>query len=440
MNEKTKEKNASGSSAKKVLKVILNIFIWVFVAFSVVVTILAFAAQGDADRIPTLGKTSFFSVTTNSMEPTIMAGDLIISEKFATDEEKQSLQVGDVITFKMVINGENAFNTHRIISVEGTGAATVYTTKGDNTEDNVYNVTETVPYNLVVRKWNGTRLAGVGSVLAFLQTPNGFLIVIVIPLVLFFLFELVKFIRAAIAVKNEGKKQITAADEELIKQKAVEEYLRQQREKEEANKQDLQQDVSAPEEPKAEQVDEKAEDPKPEGEQSPFEPAAEQAEDPETVPSDLNAAENIAGAAAAAAAGIASDAKSEAEEKVEEIKAEAEDSVSEVKEAVEEKAEEAKEAAEEIKAEACEKAEEANEAVVERAEELENAAEEKAAELEAKAEELENAAEANSEEIADRAEETAEQAAGDAAEKAEEAIESNAKEAVSDLLHKADNE
>ncbi len=415
MKDKTKEKSASTSSGKKALKIILNIFIWVFVAFSVVVTILAFASQGDADRIPTLGKTSFFSVTTNSMEPTIKEGDLIFSEKFANDEEKQSLQVGDVITFKMVINGENAFNTHRIIAVEGTGVNTVYTTKGDNTEDNVYNVTETVPYNLVVRKWNGKRIAKLGSVLAFLQTPNGFLIVIVIPLVLFFLFELVKFIRAAIAVKNEGKKQITAADEELIKQKAVEEYLRQQKEKEEAEKK-LQEESSAPEEPKEAPAEEKTE-----GEQNPFEPAAEQADEPETANPDLNAAETIA----AAAAGIAAEAeekaeeiKAEAEEKVEEAKEAAEEKVEEIKSEAEEKVEEVKEAAEEkveeIKAEGEEKVEEAKEAVEEKAEEAK-------AEAEEKIEDLKEAAEEKAEEIEETASE-AKDLLTDAADKADEIV------------------
>ena len=48
-----------------------------------------------------------------------------------------------------------------------------------------------------------------------------------LPMVLFFGYELFVFIRLVIKTKNEGKKVISAEDEELIKQKAIEEYLRQ---------------------------------------------------------------------------------------------------------------------------------------------------------------------------------------------------------------------
>ena len=47
---------------------------------------------------------------------------------------------------------------------------------------------------------------------------------------LFFVYQLVMFIRTLISVRNDGKKVITVADEELIKQKAIEEYLRRQAE------------------------------------------------------------------------------------------------------------------------------------------------------------------------------------------------------------------
>ena len=50
------------------------------------------------------------------------------------------------------------------------------------------------------------------------------------PLFLFFAYELFVFIKTLLTVKNEGKKVITAEDEELIKQRAIEEYLRRQQE------------------------------------------------------------------------------------------------------------------------------------------------------------------------------------------------------------------
>ena len=81
----------------------------------------------------------------------------------------------------------------------------------------------------VIGKYNGTRIKGLGGFLDFLQKPKGFLVVVVIPLILFFVFELANFIKTFIQVKNGDKKQITAEDEALIRKQAVEEYLRQQK-------------------------------------------------------------------------------------------------------------------------------------------------------------------------------------------------------------------
>mgnify|MGYP007058257049 CR=1 FL=1 len=53
-----------------------------------------------------------------------------------------------------------------------------------------------------------------------------FLIVIVIPLVIFFLFELYNLIILINKMKNKG--QVSIEEEEEIKKRAIEEYLKQQ--------------------------------------------------------------------------------------------------------------------------------------------------------------------------------------------------------------------
>ena len=59
--------------------------------------------------------------------------------------------------------------------------------------------------------------------MAFLRTKKGFFICILIPMAIFFLFELYKFIVALIEVKRpEPAEQL---DEEEIKRRAIEEYL-----------------------------------------------------------------------------------------------------------------------------------------------------------------------------------------------------------------------
>lgn len=218
--------------AKRIVKVVFDVFVWIFLVFSVLMTVLAFAAQSNESGAPSLGGKYVLTVASDSMKPTFRTGDLLIADAL-TDEERQNLRPksadyeGDVVTYKTTINGQEALNTHRIVATTSSGGFLQYITQGDNTETNKTPDSPIYP-DQIVCVWRGTNLGQIGAALDFIQQPKGFLIVIVLPLVVFFLYEVYKFIVALIAVKNSGKKQISAADEELIKQKAVEEYLRQQ--------------------------------------------------------------------------------------------------------------------------------------------------------------------------------------------------------------------
>lgn len=223
------------SNVKKVLGIIGNVLIWVFVAFAIVVTVLAFAAQANADGIPAIGGKTILTVQTPSMEPTFKVGDIIIGTKLSP-EQMRELKVGDIITYAagdLDGDGVRDLNTHRITEVIGEGTDDVsYRTKGDG---NAIADATPVSWQYVICKCTEKdRIPALGSVLNFLQQPTGFLVVVVLPLVLFFVYELVVFFRKLYEVKNSGKKQITAADEELIRQRAIEEYIRQQQAQKEA--------------------------------------------------------------------------------------------------------------------------------------------------------------------------------------------------------------
>ncbi len=213
----------------KALKIVGNVIIWAFVAFAVAITILVFTAQSDANGIPTIGGKYFINIVSDSMEDTILEDDLIIGQKLSEDEKK-ALPVNAVITFMADLDGDNQreLNTHRIIGINYTsdGKVASYVTKGDNKP--LADVYPVFPEN-VVCKWTETRYSGIGGFLTFLQTRTGFGVVIILPLIAFFLFELIKFILTLTDVKS-GKKKLSAADEEAIKQKAIEEYIRRQKE------------------------------------------------------------------------------------------------------------------------------------------------------------------------------------------------------------------
>ncbi len=294
---------AKTSKTRKTLGTIVNVIIWLFIAFSVVVTILAITANTSKDGVPSIGGKVMSPVLSNSMAPTFYKGDMIFSNKI-TDESKKNLDVMDVVTFRADLDGDGSkeINTHRIIEVIGSDDAVSYRTKGDNegsadsytiswsdvisvvnlgsktteikdeaakaklskgtiisattgedakagmflikevnkedgkvvsyTARSIYTSEDDVVVKVadVQGKFSEkiSRVGGLGSVVTFLTSSTGFLVCIVIPLVIFFLFEIVMFVKRVLEIKNANKKKITVEEEELIKQRAIEEYIRQQ--------------------------------------------------------------------------------------------------------------------------------------------------------------------------------------------------------------------
>lgn len=232
MGTTTKQDN---TKVKKGLRIALNVVLWIFLAFAFVMMVFAFASISNDYGVPVMGDKVLLNVVSESMEPTIHKGDLITG-RVLTVEEKQSLKEGDIITFFADINGDGVkeINTHRIVKVEGTGANMTFRTKGDNAamyqrggmvaEDDGY----TLRLDDIIATWKegDSQVKGLGSVLGFLQSRVGFLCIVVIPLALFFIYEIVRFIVTIVKVKNDGKKIITAEDEEEIRRKAVEDYLK----------------------------------------------------------------------------------------------------------------------------------------------------------------------------------------------------------------------
>lgn len=274
---------------KKVLKVIVNALAWIILIFAMLVTILVFSSARN-NNVANLFGFIPMTVESDSMVPTFKKDDLIICREI---DDVKSLKEQDVITFWTMIEGQRVKNTHRIVAINEDGS---FTTRGDNNQ--VDDELAVYPADLI-GKWTEFKIGGFGKVMSFLRTKTGFFVCILIPMALFFLFELYKFIITLIEIKRPEAPEL---DEEEIKKKAIEEYLAQQKadaEKAEAEKkaaeapaeaEDKPEEVKAdvteeakadeaadekPEEVKAEETP--AEDPAPETEQT-----AEQPETPET--------------------------------------------------------------------------------------------------------------------------------------------------------------
>ncbi|WP_294483575.1 signal peptidase I [uncultured Ruminococcus sp.] len=218
---------------KKVLKITANVLVWIILILALLVTIMVFSSGRNNGVANLLGYIPM-TVESDSMKPTFKKDDLIICKEV---DDVYALQEGDVITFWTIIDGQRVKNTHRIVAINEIDNTRSFVTRGDNNPQD-----DTVPAsaNDIIGKWTDVKLGGFGKVMNFLRTKTGFFICIVIPMAVFFLVELYKFIVTLVEFK---KPALTDEDEEEIKKRAIEEYLATQKQEEE-NKNKAEQSVS----------------------------------------------------------------------------------------------------------------------------------------------------------------------------------------------------
>ena len=182
------------SKSKKVLNTVVNVILVVALIVAAICTYISFVSAS-GNGVPSIFGLEFFSIQTDSMADTLLPGDLAIG---TVVKDKTTLRVKDVITYWTIINGERVLNTHRIEQIYDGGNYLIFETKGDNnpTADPLK-----VHESEVVGKYIG-KISGIGKVLDYLQTSTGFLVVIVIPVFLFFLYHLVQFFRVLFEYQN----------------------------------------------------------------------------------------------------------------------------------------------------------------------------------------------------------------------------------------------
>lgn len=211
-NKATMQDNAGTKSKKtnKVLNIVVNVVLIVAIVFAVICTYVSFVTSS-GNGVPSIFGLRLLSIQTPSMKPTINDGDLAI----ATSVDPEDLRPGDIITYWTVIQGERVLNTHRIENIYDGGGVLIFETKGDA---NTLADPLTVHQKEIVGKYQ-FRIPGVGKVFDYLQTKTGFLIVVVIPVFLFFIFHLIQFFRVLFEYQNvknriQFEKERDAAEEE----------------------------------------------------------------------------------------------------------------------------------------------------------------------------------------------------------------------------------
>ena len=190
------------SKIKQTFNTIGNIII-TLVLISVLLSgyfILKNKASGD---VPNVLGYKLYVVLSGSMEKAIPTGSLVAVQK--TDIKK--LVSGDVITFNQIDNSKTV--THRIVKIENIDGILNFTTKGDANDTNDIGI---VKSDNIIGKFKFS-IPFAGSVLQFVKTKNGILVLLIIPGILLFLIESKKLFKNV--SEYERKKEIEKSNKQI---------------------------------------------------------------------------------------------------------------------------------------------------------------------------------------------------------------------------------
>lgn len=178
---------------KRGATILISIVLWAVILLAALFAFTTLATKNN-NQVASLAGFTPLSVVSDSMAPTFNAGDLIIIRRCDPAE----LQEGDIITFHTIINNEYALNTHRISQIEDQNGVRSYVTKGDN---NAIADIHMIADGDIVGRYVG-RLPGFGKVVEFLSGSTGFLLVIVLPLLIFFIYQVYHLVTVSIDLKK----------------------------------------------------------------------------------------------------------------------------------------------------------------------------------------------------------------------------------------------
>lgn len=181
------------NAVKRGTEIFISVVLWAVILLAALFAFTTLATR-DTNQVASLAGYTPLTVASDSMSPTFRAGDLIIIRKC----DPQTLKEGDIVTFHTIINNEFALNTHRITEIQDLGGARNYVTKGDNNElADIHMIAD----GDIVGKYV-CHLAGFGKVMSFLSSSLGFLLVIVLPLLIFFIYQVYHLITVSIDLKK----------------------------------------------------------------------------------------------------------------------------------------------------------------------------------------------------------------------------------------------
>lgn len=164
---------------------VIGIVLCVILAPILIINItLIVRSYTNPDKVPSVGTVVPLIVLTDSMYPQIHSGDLILCR---TAQETE-IAVGDVIAFFDPARNGTSVVTHRVIEVTEQDGAPAWRTQGDanNTADSAL-----VPASKLVGVYR-YRIAGAGNVAMFMQTTQGLILCVVVPILLLVGYDMIR--------------------------------------------------------------------------------------------------------------------------------------------------------------------------------------------------------------------------------------------------------
>lgn len=181
------------STVKKAASIVISVVMWIIILVAALFAFTTLATKDDGS-VSNLGGFTPLTVQSESMEPTFGENDLIIIQQY----DPSTLQVGDIVTFHTIIDNQYALNTHRIVSINEVNGMNSYTTKGDNNDLADQHV---IADGDIVGKY-AFKIPYLGKVMDVLSSTWGFLIIIVLPMLLFFIYQVYHLVIVGMNLKR----------------------------------------------------------------------------------------------------------------------------------------------------------------------------------------------------------------------------------------------
>lgn len=242
------------SKARKAISIVLDVILYLFLAFSVFVLIVSLVSSKNNGASNLFGY-EMRLVVSDSMEKSEYSADvsqydikeikvksMVFIERVPEDGAKaerwySSLKVGDVLTFAYVSSVMQDVITHRITKIDVTENGYKITLQGDNRakEDAVVSEqyiftspsdyeTDNDKYNYVIGKVVGQSLV-LGGIVYGVSTPVGVALIVILPCCLIMGWQIARIVN----VVNEDRKRKAAEQIETAERKAAEQKEQSER-------------------------------------------------------------------------------------------------------------------------------------------------------------------------------------------------------------------